>query len=292
MRLSVILSTYNAPAWLEKVIWGYATQTHGNFEIVVADDGSRDETAELIARLTRQTGLSIEHVWHEDRGFRKCEILNKAILRASAEYLVFSDGDCIPRGDFLETHARLAAPGYFLSGGIVRLPLRISRRIDLDDVVRQRATHLPWLARRGLVPRKSSLRMVLPYRAGRMLDRITTTKPTWNGHNASGWKDDLVRVNGFDQRMGYGGEDCELGERLVNAGVRPRQIRNRAVCVHLDHARGYVDQHALAWNQQHRETVRREGRVWTDYGILDTTAAEPVILKFPTPTERALQKAA
>ena len=123
MDISVILATYNQPEWLEKVVWGYAAQLHRSFEIVVADDGSTPETAVLISRLQHDTGIKIQHVWHEDRGFRKCRILNKAILTASHDYLVFSDGDCIPRQDFLTAHVRHAAPGRFLSGGLVRLPM-------------------------------------------------------------------------------------------------------------------------------------------------------------------------
>ncbi|MCG8648371.1 MAG: glycosyltransferase, partial [Pirellulales bacterium] len=77
--ISVVLSTYNAPLWLEKSVWGYAEQTLQNFEIIVADDGSDCPTADAIERLRHQTGLTIKHVWHEDRGFRKCAILNRAI---------------------------------------------------------------------------------------------------------------------------------------------------------------------------------------------------------------------
>ncbi len=267
MRMSVVLSTYNAPAWLEKVIWGYSVQTHRDFELVIADDGSKLDTARLLAQLAEQTGLKIRHVWHEDNGFRKCEILNKAILAAASDYLVFSDGDCIPRADFLETHARFAEPGHYLSGGLVRLGMELSRQLEQHDIVQQRMASVTWLVRQGQ-PLSKKLLLVIPgSRGGRLLDRITPTKPTWNGHNSSGWKADLVRVNGFDERMGYGGEDCELGERLVNLGLRPKQIRHRAVCFHLDHARGYVDAEAWQWNIDHRAEVRRTGITWTAYGI-------------------------
>src|SRR5690606_29827525 len=103
---------------------------------------------------------------------------------------------------------------------------------------------------------------------GALFDAITTTRATWNGHNASGWRTDLVRVNGFDERMGYGGEDRELGERLVNLGIRPKQIRHRAVCIHLDHGRGYVDPSVIQWNIRHRQKVRAQRTTWTEYGIV------------------------
>lgn len=107
MRLSVIISTYNAPQWLEKVIWGYVAQSHQDFELLIADDGSTEETAVCIERLQREVGFDIQHIWHEHKGFRKCTILNKAIAASANEYLVFSDGDCIPRWNFLATHAAL-----------------------------------------------------------------------------------------------------------------------------------------------------------------------------------------
>ena len=106
MRLSVIISTYNQPQWLEKVVWGYAAQTHRDFELLIADDGSTPETGRTVERLRLESGLAIRHVWHEDHGFRKCAILNHAILDANADYLVFTDGDCIPRRDFLTQHAQ------------------------------------------------------------------------------------------------------------------------------------------------------------------------------------------
>src|SRR5919199_4453690 len=116
-RVSVIVSTYNQPRWLEKALWGYEVQRFDRFEVVVADDGSGPHTAAAIGRARERSRHPIVHVWHEDRGFRKTEILNRAILAATGDYLVFSDGDCIPHPDFLATHDRLARPRCFLSGG-------------------------------------------------------------------------------------------------------------------------------------------------------------------------------
>src|SRR4051812_41553867 len=138
MQISVILSTYNQPDWLEKTVWGYSAQGDRNFELVIADDGSSDITRKAIERLRRETGLAIRHVWHEDRGFRKCTILNRAIIEAGGEYLIFSDGDCIPRRDFVAVHRRHARPGRFLSGGYFKLPLALSQAISRDDILGHR----------------------------------------------------------------------------------------------------------------------------------------------------------
>ncbi len=267
MKVSVIVTTYNSPEWLDKVIWGFSVQTHTDFELLVADDGSDATTQLTVARLAELTKLDLRHVWQEDQGFRKCEILNKAIEQSASDYLVFTDGDCIPRRDFLETHVRLAEPGHFLSGGLVRLPLKLSEQLTTDDIVYGRATDRKWLHQHGLRLSKKSLLLTTRPRLAVSLDRVTTTGPTFNGHNASVWKDDILRVNGFDERLAYGGLDRELGERLVNAGVRPKQIRHRAVCVHLDHERGYFSKKGVQQNLSIRRDVRDHEISWTECGI-------------------------
>jgi glycosyltransferase involved in cell wall biosynthesis len=268
MRLAVILSTYNQPAWLEKSIWGYAAQTYNDFEIVIADDGSRDETRQLIDRLRQETGLTIRHVWHEDRGFRKCTILNRAIVESQAEYLVFSDGDCIPRRDFIAQHASLAEPGYLLSGGLHRLPMALSQLISHDDILSGRALDMAWLRTHGMPWSLKQYKLVGNPTTASILTHLTTTRRSWNGANSSTWKEALLAVNGFDERMEYGYEDRELGERLVNFGFRGKCVRYHAACIHLDHSRGYIRAEALALNHKIRRETRRMRAVWTPYGIL------------------------
>ncbi|HUF51022.1 MAG TPA: glycosyltransferase [Longimicrobiales bacterium] len=121
MRLSVIITTYNQPEWLEKVLRGYAVQDFRDFELIVADDGSDERTALLLPRMETHLGVPLLHIWHHDTGFRKCTILNRAIRAATGDLLVFSDGDCIPRRDFLAAHQLLSRAGCFLSGGYVKL---------------------------------------------------------------------------------------------------------------------------------------------------------------------------
>ena len=104
--IGVVISTYNNPRWLEKTLWGYLFQTHKPDEIVIADDGSNDDTRVLIDSFRDR--LPIKHVWHEDRGFQKSEILNKALVVCRSDYLIFTDQDCIPREDFIATHYEYA----------------------------------------------------------------------------------------------------------------------------------------------------------------------------------------
>lgn len=268
MRPTVILSTYNQPAWLEKVLWGYAVQTHRDFDIVVADDGSGDETAELVARMGATAGMAITHVWHEDHGFRKCEILNQAIRVARGEYLIFSDGDCIPRDDFVAAHVRCAEPGRFLGGTTFRLPTELSRWITRHDILSGSLSDRDWLLAHGFDPGwRRALRLGRARRRSALIDAVTTTPARFDGNNASVWREALLAVNGFDMEMGYGFEDRAVGYRLVNFGLRAKQIRNRAICFHLEHERGYVDREVFERNQQIMHRIRRGDHVFAERGI-------------------------
>src|SRR5210317_606286 len=150
MRASVIFTTYNHPKWLEKTLWGFSVQTYRDFEIVIADDGSSNETKEVIDRVANEIDIPIKHVWQEDLGFRKCQILNKAIVASEGEYLIFTDGDCIPHPEFVENHVRLSRKGYFLSGGYFKLPINLSRKISKEDILSGNATRPGWLLKNGL----------------------------------------------------------------------------------------------------------------------------------------------
>ncbi|MFD2601439.1 glycosyltransferase family 2 protein [Flavobacterium suzhouense] len=266
MKASVIMSTYNAEEWLEKVIWGFSVQTEKDFEIIIADDGSRPKTKELLDRLRQEIDMPLVHVWQEDNGFQKSQILNKAIMASSSDYLIFTDGDCIPRQDFVATHIKFREPGYFLSGGYFKLPMDISIAITKDDIVSQRCFDVKWLTGMGL-PDKNKLKLSAKGFIASFLNFVTPTKATWNGHNASGWKTDLVFINGFNQEMQYGGQDRELGERLFNKGLKSKQIRYNAVCVHLDHKRGYVNEETWKKNYAIRKNTRDNKVIKTPVGI-------------------------
>lgn len=269
MRPSVIISTFDSPAWLEKALWGYRMQTHPDFELIVADDGSGPETTLVIERMRRKTRLRIEHVWHPHDGFQKCRILNRAIAAARGEYLIFSDGDCVPRADFVATHVALARPGRALSGGCVRLPRDMSHALSEHDIFNGRCMRIDWLRARAPLTVHDTLKLRATHAGfGWIADQCTLTRPSFNGHNASVWRDDALRVNGFDERMEYGGLDREFGERLVNAGVRFCRVRHRAICLHLDHARPYVTAASWARNRAIRAQTRRDRAAWTCYGIL------------------------
>jgi glycosyltransferase involved in cell wall biosynthesis len=266
--ISVIVSTYNSEAWLEKVLWGYETQTFRDFEVVIADDGSKQPTFDLIKNIQKEVNYPIKHIWQYDEGFQKSRILNKAIVACQSDYILMSDGDCIPRKDFLETHIKNKEVGYFLSGGYFMLPMDISKTINKEDIFSQNCFNVKWLKSKGLNTSFKNNKLKAKGLFEGLLNLFTPTKATWNGHNASGWKKDIIAVNGFDERMQYGGQDRELGERLFNLGIKSKQIRYSAICIHLDHKRGYKTPETIAKNKAIRKKTVEEKIKRTPYGIV------------------------
>ena len=267
MRASVIITTYNAEEWLQKVLTGFSVQTEQDFEVVIADDGSTSGTANVIEQFNGCFRFPIVHVWHADEGFQKSKILNKAILQSSSDYLIFTDGDCIPRRDFIETHLKYREEGYFLSGGYCKLPMSISEAITFDDIESQRCFKILWLRKKGLKMNFKISKLTRNQYFAAFMNWVTPTKRSWNGHNASGFKSDILAVNGFNHDMKYGGLDRELGERLFNLGMLSKQIRYSAICLHLDHARGYSSPEIWERNNAIRAYNRKNNIIVTANGI-------------------------
>lgn len=274
MKASVIISTLNNPRWLEKVLWGYEAQSYTDFEIVIADDGSEEPTRQLIDRFKAESKLNLIHVWHPRNGYQKCVILNKALQAAASEYLIFTDGDCIPRHDFVERHILNAKQGYYLSGGIVRLPMTTSEKLTQEDVRTGRAFDLRFLIQHG---HKSNflknLKLELNGIGANVMNALTTRKATWNGCNSSGWKSDLLAVNGFNESMHYGGQDVECGYRLNNRGIKGKQLVYSLAAIHLDHSRGYKTEESIRKNKQIIRETKSSGVDWTPFGIAKTVQA-------------------
>lgn len=266
MKVSVIISTYNAVEWLRKVLLGYAVQTEQDFEIVIADDGSSQETKTLIDNFQSKFKNPIVHVWHEDSGFRKTVIINKAIMKTNTDYLIFTDGDCIPRKDFVAVHIQEKEKGYFLSGGYFKLPMNISELISENDILNNQCFDFKWLKNNGLKATFKATKLTQSLLISSFMNWITPTKKSWNGHNSSGYKSDILAVNGFNHDMQYGGLDRELGERLFNFGLLSKQIRYSAICLHLEHKRGYatpetwkINNDIRSFNKKNKITFAKNG---------------------------------
>jgi glycosyltransferase involved in cell wall biosynthesis len=267
--ISVIVSTYDRPAFLEKVLRGFSNQTYRDFELVIADDGSGEATSELIRRVRHASGLDITHVSHLHDGFRKSLILNRAIAASRGDYLIFTDGDCIPREDLISTHRSLAGPGHYVAGGYLKLPQVVCDAITLADIDSRRIADIGWLRSKGWKPGRRALRLTRSPFVASVFDRLTPTAADFHGNNASAWRDAIYRVNGFESEMGYGGLDQALGYRLQNAGIKGHQARHRAVTMHLHHDRPYKDPEVIRKNRAIMKRIRREKEFRARKGIAE-----------------------
>jgi len=266
--ISVILSTYNSPEWLEKVLWGYQEQNYKNFQIVIADDGSSYETRNVIDGFRKSSGLNIEHVWQEDQGSQTSMILNKATVDAGGDYLIFSDGDCVPRNDFVHVHQQQAMAGYFLAGGHSKLPPCCSENVVKDAILSGDAFDIFWLTQNGYPDVAKKLRLTAKGNWAKLLNLMMPARNDWNAHNSSGWKNDLMIVNGFDERMHFGGEDREMGDRLKHSGIKVKGVRYTAVCIHLAVGPESDTVESRSMNKSVQDATTRDQSRYTRYGII------------------------
>lgn len=235
-RIAVIVTTYNRPDALGAVLEGYLAQTDTDFELLVADDGSTQETAELVREFQARAGFPVKHVWQEDIGFRAAAIRNRAVAATTADYIVFTDGDCVAPTGFVAAQRALAEPGWYLSGNRVLLSEAFTQQ-----VVRDRIPIFAWRKPQLLqAVLRGDINRWLPFL--RLPDWGWLRKRTpqrWQGAktcNLGVWRDDLLRVNGLDESYtGWGLEDSDLVIRLVRAGVHHKSGRFSVPVLHLWH---------------------------------------------------------
>ena len=275
MRTELVVSTYNSVRPLLLCLASVARQDRLPDSICVADDGSGPETAAAIAKFAAaHPGLAPRHVWHEDRGFEKTAILNKAIATSEAEHLVFIDGDVMIHPCFVARHVELARPGRFCTGSLIRLDAAATASVTEAMVAEGVVFDRRWLRENRAIDRLGTWLKSMPFPKP-LMNLLEVTSPVQKalcGANASAFRADLLRVNGYDETMKYGGEDKELGIRLANAGVTGRHLRFTAPLVHLDHPRGYVDPEKLRRHRAMIAEARRSGRFWTPDGIAKRAA--------------------
>jgi glycosyltransferase involved in cell wall biosynthesis len=270
MRTELVVATYRNPRALRLSLVSAACQRLRPDAICIADDGSGPETAAVVAVFRAEhPGWEIRHVWHQDRGFEKNAILNRAVATSSADFLVFIDGDVMIHSGFVARHLAIARPDRFASGSLIRLGPEASAAVTEADVTSGRVFDRAWLRAQGALRRPGAWAKAMPWPmpVQAALDRLSLTRRNWCGSNASAFRAAILGVNGFDETMKWGGEDKDLGVRLANAGVRGRHIRFTAPAVHLHHAKGYADRAVKAGNLARIAEARRSRRSWTPDGI-------------------------
>jgi glycosyltransferase involved in cell wall biosynthesis len=228
MRISLIVSTYNWKEALDLVFKSITRQTVMPDEILIADDGSDPDTEELIAAWAKRLPVPTRHVWHEDGGFRKALALNCAIAKSSGDYVILVDGDMVLHSHFIEDHCQAARRGYFMQGVRLKAGPRTTKRL-IDEGLTELNFFAPDVERRRHTIRNRLLSWLVR-------QPTHTHQRAVRGCNQAYWREDLVRVNGFNELMvGYGREDNELPERLYNAGIARKNLKFAALAIHLHH---------------------------------------------------------
>lgn len=264
MNIEIIIANYNKPEFLNLVLDGFLRQTDQDFTITIADDGSGPAIAETIADF-RQRGLPLKHLWHEDEGFRKNLILNKALKQSAADYIIFIDNDCIPEPAFVADHRHVARSGYYVSGRRVNLGKALTEQIIAGEYpVAQlfKPLSLLWLGLRKQV-RYAELGMQWPW----FVSRLWSRKPrALLGANMAMWREDLLRINGFDAGATRYGliEDTDVEWRLESVGVKGSSLLGRGCVFHLDHPTRKSDD---TTNKEYMLEKQRRGESWAKQGI-------------------------
>lgn len=273
MKISVIISAYSNWQSLHWALLGYRLQQRLPDEIIVAEDSQFPEVAEVVRLHASAAPFPIRHLTQEDLGFRKCRILNQAIIASEADWLVFTDADCIPRADLLMVHEGYARPGMFLTGAShVNIPVEAQAQLlNESNLQSQRLFNRAFLKAHGApVP---GLRLTPHRRLARLMDALTP-RNVFVGCNAGAWRQDLLAVCGFDESFGYGAEDRNIGIRLNNLGIRGVRARYSLAWLHIDHARGYADAQQIARQKAVNARVRQSGQTRPEASLL-IGCAEP-----------------
>lgn len=275
MRSELVIATYNSPRALSLCLASVARQDRRPDSIAIADDGSGPETRALVEAFAAASPVPVRHVWHEDDGFRKAAILNRAIAASEADTLVFIDGDVMIHPGFVARHLELARPDAWASGSLIRLDAPATAAVTEADVTSGRVFDRRWLGEMRAFDRVGTWLKAMPFPRPVMaaLDALSPVQRAWCGANASAARAAILKVNGFDETMRWGGGDKDLGVRLTNAGIRGRHLRFTAPLVHLDHPRGYADPAHKAENKARIRATRRSGRFWTPDGIVKGDAS-------------------
>lgn len=228
-RISVVVSTYNWPEALVLCLKSIANQTVVPDEVVIADDGSNSSTAELIVGMSKSYPCPLIHVWHEDIGFRLTVIRNKAIVRATGDYILQIDGDIILDKHFVEDHLRFSEQNCFATGSRIMLQPSLS-----DSLLKNHCISIG-LFSKGIKNKQNAIRSFIL--ASYFRFRYKKDSPFYiKGCNMAFWKKDLLRVNGYNEDMtGWGYEDNEIAARLISSGVHKQYLKFSGIVYHLYH---------------------------------------------------------
>lgn len=236
MKISVIVATYNRIDALDFVLQSLETQMDLDFEVLIADDGSKSDTKDFIDTFKLKSRLQIKHIWHEDLGFRLALIRNLASAEVTGEYLIFLDGDCIVQPDFVAQHRKLAKKSHFITGSRVLLNEALTKSIlswphwDFKKFSNSSLTY----RLSGGINKYWPLKIKLGDGSWRNYDKFVWRRI--KGCNLACWKADALAIGGFDDTMtGWGHEDADFVFRLQNSGLIRKSGSWSTEVLHLYH---------------------------------------------------------
>jgi glycosyltransferase involved in cell wall biosynthesis len=272
IEATIIIAFYNRLDYLQLILAGLENQTFENFEVIIADDGSDSKTVSALKILTSQSSLNIKHIWHEDKGFRKNKILNQAILKSTAPYLIFIDGDCIPHKEFVSEHVKNAKEKRVLTGRRVNLSQKISGNLT-PDLVKSDFLDSGFLLllRDGLFGESKDVEKAIYIRSAAIRNILNSKKRGLLGCNMSVYKNEILNINGFDERYEAPsvGEDTDLQFRFELNNMTIKSLNQIAIQYHLYHE----IQARPPQNIRLFEEVKKSGKAYTPYGIIKNKPA-------------------
>lgn len=259
MRLALVITTYERPDALAAVLASVARQQVAPAEVVIADDGSGAATQEVARKFIAQSRAPARIVSQPHEGFRLTRLRNLAIAATDADFIVFVDGDMMLHPQFIDDHARLARRGFYTQG------VRAHADADLTQRLIAKPEKQPGFWSPGLGGLRRAYLLHSP-----PMSKLTRVMANGfiaiKGCNQGFWRDDLVRVNGFNEAIqGWGPEDKELAARLENSGVRRQTLLFGGIACHLHHAP--ASRAALPKNLALLEETCRERRTRCQLGL-------------------------
>lgn len=271
-KASVIIAVYNKMEFLRFVLAGYSRQSFRDFEIIIADDGSNEESLAEIRALIESSVIPMQHVWQEDLGFRKTKILNQAILNARSEYVIFTDGDCVPHREFVREHFRNRKLGVCLVGRRVNLSERMTARLTVEGIatgVLER--DFLGMLMESMLRRMNYVEKGIYVRSPLLRKIVNRKKRNLVGSNFSLHKTDVLSVNGFDERYEAPGigEDSDIQIRLARKNIVFESMSFAAIQYHLYHPQREIGKR----NLELLEEAQSSRIAFTPFGIHKTAVS-------------------
>ena len=226
-KCTLVTPTYNWPNALELLLLSIMNQTVLPAEVIIADDGSKEDTRALIEDFQKKFPVPLIHIWHDDIKNRKPRIMNQAIAKAQYDYIIEIDGDIIMNKHFIEDHLKFAQKGFYLFGSRVNIQETL-----LTELFSKKIIDFNFFSK-GIKKRGRTIRIPFMMNFAKIVDKRSSKL---RGCNMSFWREDFIKINGFNEDLvGWGIDDSEMIERLQNIGIKGKRLKFAGIVYHIYH---------------------------------------------------------